>query len=42
MGRDFQGGRTLLTRAEVLAMLHLHEEEFQELARQVLVRREEV
>lgn len=32
--RDFQGGRTILDRAELLGMVHLHEEE--------LLRREEV
>lgn len=42
VGRDFQGRGTLLMRAEVLAMPLLQEEEFQELARQVLVRRKEV
>ena len=31
VGRDFQGACTLLARVEVLSMLHLHEEESQDL-----------
>ena len=40
LGRDCQGGCTLLAGAEVLGMLHLHEEEFQEPDGQFLTRRE--
>lgn len=38
VGRDLQGGCTLLARVR---MLHLHEEKFQELSGKVLIRKEE-
>ena len=42
MGRDFWGECTSLAGAEVLGMLHLHEEEFQVLAGHVLIGREDI
>ena len=42
MGRGFQTGDISLAGAEVLGMLHLHEEEFQMLAGYVLTGREDI
>jgi hypothetical protein len=41
VGRGFQGECTVLAGAEVLGMLHLHEEEFQVLPGHVLIGNEE-
>lgn len=39
---SFQGACTLLAGTEVLGMIHLHEEEFQVLARHILIGNKEV
>ena len=42
MGRNFGGMCASLAGAEVLGMIHLHEEDFQVLLGYILIRREEV